>query len=194
MDCLLDAGQQLGFRAAFVWMTLSLAASLHVADDAGYLWLGLHLHETFPLLIENLSSFRTTMRSKMGALTALLGVALDAFVAGALALRYVTARGEPFARRVSSRRALACVAALALLLGVEAYDAKNRLLWQPHFYAPQHPAAPVSLIEIEAPRFRQVPPEEEVVAALSQLSPADARQPTNIFVFMIDSLRDCGWR
>ena len=108
---------------------------------------------------------------------------------------------QPFARRVSPRHALAWVAALALLvgvervltphvLGVEAYDAKNRVLWQPHIYAPRHPAAAVSIVEIEAPRFRQVPSEKDVVAALSQLSPADIRQPKNIFFFVIDSLRE----
>ena len=190
-----------GFVSALAWMVLLAASSLYLANCAGYLWLGLHLDETLPMLVENLPSFQTTMRSKMTALIGVIIVFMTAFIGGTLVLWHARGRRAWLERPTTVRRAAAWVCGLALLLGAErtlaphvlgpaAYDARNRVLWQPLLYAPRHPAAPARIFEIDAPQFRQVIPEAAIADALSKVGPADVQRPKNVFFFIIESLRE----
>jgi membrane-anchored protein YejM (alkaline phosphatase superfamily) len=187
-------------RSATMWTLLLAASTLYLIDDFSYAWLSAHLNDTAPLLVQNLKSFES-MRSKMTLLVATVSGFLLLLAAANIIIRYGMARSVWWSKPVSPRRVAAFAGIAALLVGVdraasphlmalETYEAKNRVLWQMALYTPAHPHPRQTIFDIESPRFKQMPDEARVARALQALSPADVERPLNIFLFVVDSLRE----
>jgi uncharacterized protein len=187
--------------SAMVWMLLAGAATLYFADGFSYSWLALHLDETAPLLVQNALTDFQVMRSKMLALVLASAAFLAFIAAGTVAIRLSEARSRWCTRQVPGRNLLAATAGLVGLmvlqqalsphvLGAKAYEAERRTLWQASFW-PRPAALPArTLFSIESPEFRQVPGEAAVRTTLATVSPERSTPPLNVFLFIVDSLRD----
>ena len=185
-------------NSAIVWTLLACASTIYLFDFFSYGWVAAHLSESVPLLGQYLWTHAWAMHSKLTALVGAIALLAAVFVALVMGIRRSMVRGRMHASPI--RRVAAVTAALICawgvdravsphVLGLEAYEAKNRVLWQPGFWTPPHPRPPLAIVDV-VPEFRQVAPLPEVAATLATLSPADVTDPLNVFVFVIDSLRD----
>jgi hypothetical protein len=188
-------------RSAIVWMLLLAASTIYLFDYFSYNWVSAHLDDTIPLLIQNVRTDFQVMRSKMTAVIEAVAVFALLLIVGASAIRYGMRRFASFSQPVSAWRVAAFVGIASLLvvldraasphlMTLEAYEAKNRILWQAWFNTAHHPHPRMAIYDIASPRFRQTPDEQLIAATLSHVSAADVRHPFNIFVFVVDSLRD----
>jgi uncharacterized protein len=197
----LASRQNTGLLAALLWTILLGSSSVYLIDHFSYNWLSLHLNETVPLLVQNVRTDFQVMGSKK-LLLILAICAYGAFVvAGTFLVWEGMKRTAWCARPVSLRATLLFTAiSMALLaadrvvaphvLSATTYQAKNDVLWQVNVYTPRHPLQRQPILDIESPKFRQLPDESTIDAALASLNPASATHPYNIFLFVIESLRE----
>lgn len=184
--------------AAALWMTCLLAATAFLWDDFSQQWVGLHIVESLPLLVWNARSDFLVMRSKLFALCLGLFAYVATLVLGtfALAQRRVPGFGSPEPARTLAAFFLLSAGLVLLEHGLApyvmtapAYAARRDRLWELPLPRREAVGARPPLFVIEAPRFRQLPDEREVEAVLAEIGPGSVRRPLNVFLFVVEGLR-----
>ncbi|MBU6400049.1 MAG: sulfatase-like hydrolase/transferase [Verrucomicrobia bacterium] len=186
-----------------LWMGACLLSTFWFWDYFSYRWVSLHLDEVVWMLLQNARTDFRVMPGKMMAVVLGLFAQLVAWLGGGWWLGRLSRRFPALTRPLAVRRLIGWGLLSLLLLAVQQAATPRLLqptirqssqdaLWQLRLTWRHSASAGLAEFVIDAPRFRSLPDDATVRAALTGIS-QDRQAPIgNVFLFVIDSLRqDC---
>jgi hypothetical protein len=186
-----------GYLSVGIWLVSFSLSTIYFWDRFGYQWVGLHLTESVPLLIQNLNADFQIYHSKLVALVAAVSTYVAFLIAGVPLGRWIFARFPVFQKPVGLSLVLwlLILASTAYVveqllapytMTAEGYRVRSIALWQPTFGSR---TATEPLLVLNSVRFKQLPDPQVVERDLARVTPQAVRHPLNVFLFVIESLR-----